>query len=128
MINFNQFKRFDRIKPLEEYEQQRQYWMFRNNMLNPLFNRASVSVGGTSAKKRAEKIQSNLPSSFSFFTLPGQQFITIVGDIQVKTSTGYAKAFYPYDFLNGIFGTGDENLDIPIVFTDATFWNGTLPF
>jgi len=128
MINFDQFKKFDRIKPLDQYEQQRQYWMFRNNMLNPLFNRSAVSAGGTSAKKRAQKIQTDLPSSFSFFTLGGEQFITIVGDVQVKTSTGYVKAFYPYDIPLGPFGTGDENLDISIEFINDTFWNGFLPF
>ena len=127
MINFGQFRNFDRVKTLDPQEQQRQYWIFRNDALNPVSIRSGQS-GGRTVIKKIQKAQSTVPSSFSFFTVPNQQFITIAGDILVKTTTGYAKALYPYDILAGPFGTGDQTLNISIIFNDATFWNGALPF
>lgn len=130
MINFDQFKKFDRVKTLDPFEQQRQYWIFRNDVLNPLSYKSAVSTGGGGTRRlRREKPFSNLPASFNFFTVPNQQFITTTGDILIKTSTGFAKAIYPYDLpVEGIFGTGDPNLSFSILFSDPTFWNGALPF
>lgn len=126
MINFDDFKKFDRVKVLDQFEQQRQYWMFRNNALNPIFSKGGggASSGGT----RKSKIPSDIPSGFFFFTVPGEQFTTQLTDLVIKTSTGYAKAYYPYDIPTPIFGTGDETLDIEMEFSDITFWNGFLPF
>jgi len=128
MINFDQFKKFDRVKPLDPFEQQRQYWIFRNDMLNPLSMRASSVGGGGGGGRPSRRFVVTEQAIFSFFTVPYEQFVTTVGDVVVKTSTGYAKAFYPYDISLGPFGTGDQNSDISIIFSDLTPWNGALPF
>lgn len=130
MINFNHFKKFDRIKSLDPYEQQRHYWMFRNDMLNPLSIRGGGAGAGAGASSGGKKTKppTSFSSNFSFFTKSGFQFTTIIGDIVLKSTTGYAKAFYPYDIQVGVFGGGDPNTQFSIVLTDTTPWNGALPF
>jgi hypothetical protein len=127
MINFNQFKSFDRVKTLDEYEQQRQYWIFRNDMLNPI-SRAGGAAGASSGGKRKVKEPTIIPSAFSFYTTPGQEFTPQLTDFVVKTSTGYAIVYYPYGSATPIFGTGDPLVDIEVELTDTTPWNGVLPF
>jgi hypothetical protein len=128
MINFDQFKKFDRVKPLDQYEQQRQYWIFRNDILNPLFSRTGAGAAGASGGGRKKKQPTVIPSAFSFFTTPGQVFTTQLTDFLVKSSTGYVIAYYPYDIPTPIFGTGDPLIDIQVELTDTTPWNGLLPF
>jgi hypothetical protein len=128
MINFNDFRKFDRVKTLDPFEQQRQYWMFRNNALNPILSKGGAGAGASSGGKRRLKEPTIIPSGFFFFTVSGEQFTTQLTDLVIKTSTGYAKAFYPYDVATPIFGTGDETLDIEIEFNLLNFWDGVLPF
>jgi hypothetical protein len=130
MIHFRDFQKFDRVKTLDPREQQRQYWIFRNDYLNPLFSRGG-SGGGSGARRRREKLPKPptiIPSSISFLTTPGEQFLTVGTDIIVRSSTGYVKALYPYEYAAGVFGTGDPMANISVVFTDLTPWNGALPF
>jgi hypothetical protein len=126
MINFDQFRNFERIQPLSPEEQQRLYWIYRNDALN-FISRGSGGGAGSGGGGGRRVVETG-PASFSFFTLPGQQFITIPNDILVKTSTGYAKAYYPYDVDLGPFGTGDPNINISIEFILPNFWDGALPF
>jgi hypothetical protein len=129
MINFDDFKKFDRVKTLDPFEQQRQYWIFRNDVLNPLHRKGGGgggSGGGRSLSRRVVPIPE--PANFSFYTVPNQQFVTTSGDILIKTTTGYAKALYPYDIPVGPFGIGDPTQHISMIFSDTTFWNGALPF
>jgi len=126
MINFNQFKSFDRVKTLDEYEQQRQYWIFRNDMLNPIFSRAGSAA--SSGGKRKVKEPTIIPSAFSFSTTPFEEFTTQLTDFLVKSSTGYVIAYYPYGSSSPIFGSGDQLTDIQVELTDTTPWNGLLPF
>jgi hypothetical protein len=125
MINFDQFRNFDRIQPLSQEEQQRLYWIYRNDALNFI---SRSGGGGAGSGGGGRRVVETGPASFSFFTVPGQQFITIPNDILVKTSTGYVKAFYPYDVSLGPFGTGDPNTNISVDFVLPNFWVGDLPF
>jgi len=126
MIDFKHFKKFDRIKSLNQLEQQRLYWIFRNNYLNVVS--AKASSGGGSSGGGSRRFVETQPANFTFFTTPFEQFTTVAGDIVVRTSTGYSKAFYPYDISLGSFGNGDPSANISILFTDTTPWNGLLPF
>jgi hypothetical protein len=129
MINFDEFRKFDRVKTLNPFEQQRQYWIYRNDVLNPIFRNSGGSGGSGGGKSLSRRIIAiTEPANFSFFTLANQQFVTTSGDILVKTTTGYVKALYPYDIPVGPFGTGDPLSNISVIFSDTTFWNGALPF
>ena len=68
MINFDQFKKFDRVKSLSPFEQQRKYWIFRNDMLNPLGIRGGGSGAGAGGGGGGRRIVETEPANFSFFT------------------------------------------------------------